>query len=104
MILEIKHLRGPAKSFGEILVRFIAEMGIIIEPYGRGPKSYHMGRSPCPGLPSCGLRPHSGRPGRGERPFGVTEGTLCRVVLFLLYLPLKYNNSDLRGRTRYRKV
>ena len=35
-----------------------------------------------PGLPSCGLRPHLGRPGRGERPLSMAEGTPSRVFYY----------------------
>ena len=39
------------------------------------PSAILNGRSPLPGLPSCGLRPHSGRPARGERSLSMAEGT-----------------------------
>ena len=39
------------------------------------PSAILNGRSPLPGQPSCRLRPHSGRPGRGERSLSVAEGT-----------------------------
>ena len=51
---------------------------LIIKYYGVGrynknrtsrlgvPSAILNDRSPCPGLPSCRLRPHSGRPGRGD--------------------------------------
>ena len=61
---------------------------IIIEPHGGGvPEVILNDRSPRTSLPSCGLRPHSGRPAQGERSLSMTEGTPRRVVLFLLYPP-----------------
>ena len=60
--------------------------GPIIEPHGRVvPEATLNDRSPRTGRPSCGLRPHSGRPVRGERSLSMAEGTPRREVLFLLY-------------------
>ena len=60
--------------------------GIIIEPHGRGvPEVVPNGRSPLASPPECGRSRHKGGLARGERPLCATEGTPCRVVLFLLH-------------------
>ena len=76
---QFRHCAAHIKwlGFQVYLVIYYREEGVIkTEPHGRGvPSAILNGRSPLPGLPSCGLRPHSGRPGWGERPLSMAEGT-----------------------------
>ena len=56
--------------------------GCIIEPHGRGVNEVVPKSTSPPELRRC---PHEGGLLGGKRPFGTTEGTSRRVVLFLLY-------------------
>ena len=56
--------------FANYLVYIIRILDVSINPTALSQQLY-----PLPGLPSCGLCPHSGRPGRGEWPLSIASGT-----------------------------
>ena len=67
----------------------------------RVPSAILNDRSPLAGLPSCGLRPHSGRPARGERSLSMALGTpLPRDSIIVLTVPM----FSLPFFSRYRNV